>query len=127
MRSIRRGSGLRRRRKQRAPLDGEPPHRRGRWLTVRAKAEELYACVEDLIGGNLAYRWNVTPWMWDRRHADASPRERWQIDNATQAQPYLDALAAGRVTEALNLAGVAVDGQLAKLLRVNRTVSTAPN
>src|SRR5262245_6899055 len=32
-------------------------------------------------------------------------------------QPYLDALTAGRLTEALNLAGVAVDEQLAKLLR----------
>jgi hypothetical protein len=100
-----------------APLDGAPPHMRGRWLTVRAKADELYVGVEDLIGGNQAHRWNLTPWMWDRRHVDASPRGRWQLDNAAQARPYLDALAAGRVTEALNLAGVAVDDQLAKLLR----------
>ena len=29
-----------------------------------------------------------------------------QLDNAAQARPYLDALPAGWVTEALNLAGV---------------------
>jgi hypothetical protein len=100
-----------------APLNGTPPHIRGRWLTVRAKADELYVGVEDLIGGNQAHRWNLTPWMWDRRHVGTSPRDRWQLDNATQARPYLDALASGRVSEALNLAGVAVDDQLAKLLR----------
>jgi hypothetical protein len=100
-----------------APLNGAPPHMRGRWLTVRAKADELYVGVEDLIGGNQAHRWNLTPWMWDRRHVGSPPRDRWQLDNATQARPYLDALASGRVREALNFAGVAVDDQLAKLLR----------
>jgi hypothetical protein len=101
-----------------APFDGTPPpHMRSRWLTVRAEADELYVAVEDLIGGNLAHRWNLTPWLWDRRHVDASPRDRWQLDNAEQARPYLDALAAGRLIETLDLAGVAVDDQLAKLLR----------
>jgi hypothetical protein len=100
-----------------APLNGAPPHMRGRWLTVRAKADELYIGVEELIGGNQAHRWNLTPWMWDQRHVGTSPRDRWQLDNATQARPYLDALASGRVSEALNLAGVAVDEQLSKLLR----------
>jgi len=100
-----------------ASLDGAPPHLRSRWLAVRAKGDELHVGVEDLIGGNQVYRWNLTPWMWDRRHADTPPRNRWQLDDAAQARPYLDALAAGRVTEALDLAGVAVDAQLAKLLR----------
>ena len=98
-------------------LDGAPPHLRSRWLAVRAKGDELHVGVEELIGGNQAYRWNSTRWMWDRRHADTQPPDRWQLDNAAQAKPYLDALAAGRVTEALDLAGVAVDAQLAKLLR----------
>ena len=98
-------------------LDGAPPHLRSRWLAVRAKGDELYVGVEDLIGGNQLYRWNLTPWMWDHRHVNASPRDRWQLEDAAQAQPYLDALAAGRLTEALNRAGVAVDDQLAKLLQ----------
>ena len=91
-------------------------------MTVRAEDEELSVGVENLIGGNQAYRWNLTPWMWNR-HAQASPRERWQVDDAAQARPYREALAAGRVAEALDLAGVAVDPQLAKLLRgePNRT------
>src|SRR5215470_4184391 len=59
----------------------------------------------------------LTPWMWDRRRKDTPPVNRWQLDDAALARPYLDALAAGRVTEALDLAGVAVDAQLAKLLR----------
>jgi hypothetical protein len=40
--------------------------------------------------------------VWDRRHVGTSPRDRWQLDNATQARPYLDALASGRVSEALS-------------------------
>jgi hypothetical protein len=105
-----------------APLDATPPHLRGRWLTVRAEDEELSVGVENLIGGNQAYRWNLTPWLWNRR-VKASPRERWQVDHPAQARPYLELLAAGRVAEALDLAGVAVDAQLAKLLRgePNRT------
>lgn len=104
------------------PLDDTPPHLRGRWLTVRADGEELSVGVENVIGGNQAYRWNLTPWMWDRR-VTASPRERWQLDEPEQARPYLEALAAGRVAEALDRAGVAVDDQLARLLRgePNRT------
>jgi hypothetical protein len=54
-----------------ASLDGTPPHLRGRWLTVRAKAEDLYVGVKDLIGANQAYRWNSTPWTWDRRRCQA--------------------------------------------------------
>jgi hypothetical protein len=100
-----------------ASLDGAPPHVRSRWLAVRAKGDELHVGVEDLIGGNQLYRWNLTPWMWDRRRADTPARDRWQLDDAAQARPYLDALVAGRVTEALDLARVAVDAQLAKLLR----------
>src|SRR5215813_6590733 len=56
-------------------------------------------------------------WSSDVCSSDLQPPDRWQLDNAAQAKPYLDALAAGRLTEALNLAGVAVDAQLAKLLR----------
>ena len=99
------------------PLDHASPHLRASWLTVRAKQDELHVGAEDLIGGNQPNRWNLTPWMWHRQHVGALPRERWQLDDAAQAQPYLDALSAGRVTEALKLAGVAVDDQLAKLLR----------
>jgi hypothetical protein len=98
-------------------LDGEPPHLRSRWLTARAKGDELHVDVEDLIGGNQIDRWDLTPWMWDRRRANTQPRDRWQLDDAAQARPYLDALEAGRVAEALDLAGVAVDAQVAKLLR----------
>lgn len=103
-------------------LDGSPPHLRGRWLTARSQADELTVGVENLIGGNQAYRWNLTPWMWDRR-VSATARERWQLDDAAQARPYLDDLAAGRIAEALDRAGVAIDDQLAKLLRgePNRT------
>src|SRR5262245_44206409 len=100
-----------------ASLDRGPPHLRSRWLAVRAKGDELHVGIEDLIGGNQIYRWNLTPWMWDRRHVSAHPRDRWQLDDRAQAAPYLDALAAGQVTEALDLACVAVDDQLAKLLR----------
>jgi hypothetical protein len=99
------------------PLGDEPLHKRGSWLIVRSEGDELHVGVEDLIGGNQAHRWNLTPWMWDRRRVDASPGDRWQIDSAAQAQHYLDALASGRVSQALNLAGVAVDDQLTKLLR----------
>jgi hypothetical protein len=104
------------------PLDHTPPHVRGRWLTARADGDELTVGVENLIGGNQAYRWNLTPWMWDRR-VKAMPHERWQLDDAAQARPYLAALAAGRIPEALDLAGVTVDEQLARLLRgePNRT------
>jgi hypothetical protein len=63
-----------------ASLDGAPRHIRGRWLTVRAKADDLYVGVEDLIGANQAYPWNSTPWMWDRRRCQRpSPSERWTI------------------------------------------------
>jgi hypothetical protein len=99
------------------PLGRSPPHLRGPWLAVRAKQNELHAGVENLIGGNQPNRWNLTPWMWDRQHVGASPRQRWQLDDPAQARPYLDALAVGQLTEALKLAGVAVDDQLAKLLR----------
>jgi hypothetical protein len=104
-------------------LDDTAPHQRGRWLTARAEADAIWIGAENLIGGNQAYRWNLTPWMWDRRRADIPPAERWQLDRPEQARPYLDALAAGRVIEALDLAGVAVDDQLTKLLRgePNRT------
>jgi hypothetical protein len=104
------------------PLDDTPRHQRGRWLTVRAQDDELSVGVENLIGGNQAYRWNLTPWLWDRR-VEASPWDRWQVEDAAQARPYLEALAAGRIAEALELAGVEVDPQLAKLLRgePNRT------
>jgi hypothetical protein len=99
------------------PRDGAPPHMRGSWLTVRSKQDELHVGVEDLIGSNQPYRWNLTPWMWVLGRVDASPRDRWQLDDAAEARPYLAALASGRVIEALNLAGVGVDDQLAKLLR----------
>ena len=99
------------------PLDRAPPQLRAPWLTVRVKQDELYVGVDNLIGGNQPNRWNLTPWMWHRQHVGALPRDRWQLDDPAQAQPYLAALSAGRVTEALQLAGVAVDDQLAKLLR----------
>jgi len=100
-----------------ASLDDAPAHLRSRWVAVRAKGDELHVGIEDLIGGNQVYRWNLTRWMWDHRHVSTPPRDRWQLEEAAQAQPYLDALTAGRLTVALNLAGVAVDERLAKLLR----------
>jgi hypothetical protein len=70
-----------------ASLDGAPLHLRGRWLTVRAKADDLYVGVDDLICANQAYRWNSTPWMWGTAAgATPSPSERWQLDNVAQAR-----------------------------------------
>ncbi|NUT33460.1 MAG: hypothetical protein HOV79_10330 [Hamadaea sp.] len=103
-------------------LDDTPLHLRGAWLAARCLGDGLTVTVEELIGGNQEHRWDRTPWLWDRRRADAGPRERWQADEPGQVSDILAALRCGAVAEALALAGVDVDDQLGRLLagRPNR-------
>jgi hypothetical protein len=95
---------------------GRRPHLRDRWLTVRADAEGLVVTMEELIGVNQRHRWSSTPWLWDRRRAATSRLTRWQVRQPGAAVPAIDALRRGAVPEALELAGVGVDDQLARLL-----------
>lgn len=92
------------------------PHRRGEWLAVRADGDRLAVMSQDLIGVNQRHRWDVTPWLWDRRHASTPPVRRWQVDDAEAARPVLDALRRGAVPDALRAAGVDVDDQVGRLL-----------
>jgi len=95
------------------------PHRRGPWLTVRADGDRLMLTMDSLIAANQKHRWDVTPWLWDRRHANTPPMTRWQVDRPEHAAPAFSALRRAAVGEALAEAGVQVDDQIGKLLGGN--------
>jgi hypothetical protein len=98
------------------PLDDLVLHVRRPWLVARADAGGLVVTTQDVIGGNQEHRWNRTPWLWDSRHAGTPAAQRWQLDDADEARPVLDLLSEGAMAQALALAGVRVDDQIAKLL-----------
>jgi hypothetical protein len=98
-----------------APIDDVALHRRGGWLAARRDGDGLALTVAELIGANQAHRWDVTPWLWDSR-VRATRRKRWQVDRADQARPILAALRSGEVAHALEIAGVAADDQVTRLL-----------
>ena len=92
------------------------PHRRGPWLTVRADGDRLVLAMDNLIAANQRHRWDVTPWLWDRRHANTPTVTRWQVDRPELAAPAFDALRRAAIAEALAEAGVRTDDQIGKLL-----------
>ncbi|NUR74350.1 MAG: hypothetical protein HOU81_26365 [Hamadaea sp.] len=98
------------------PIDGTPSHRRGAWLTARRTGDGLTVTVEELIGGNQEHRWDLTPWLWSRAYARTSRQVRWQVSRADRVRPIVAALRAGDVPSALQIADVAFDEQVAKLL-----------
>ena len=70
-----------------APCRDGRPHLSGPWLTARADGGRLVLEVRDLIPANQAHRWDVTPWLWDRRHAGAPPPDRWQAGDVRDVRP----------------------------------------
>lgn len=111
-----------------APCAGPAlPHLRGRWLTARAHGDRLVLAASDLIPVNQRHRWDLTPWLWDRRHAGTPPLVRWQAADPGQVRPAFEALRRGAASQALDHVGV--DGQIGKLLageppRLSRGTST---
>lgn len=95
---------------------GHAAGRRARWLVVHAHDDGMALSIEELIGANQRYRWDLTPWLWDRRAAATPVAARWQVARASAAAAACTALERGAVAEALALAGVGVDEQVAKLL-----------
>jgi hypothetical protein len=89
---------------------------RSRWLTARADGESLVVSTEDLIAANQLHRWDVTPWLWDRRAAHTPDGARWQAADPAEVAQQLTHVRAGEPAEALRLAGVRVDDQLGALL-----------
>jgi hypothetical protein len=110
-----------------ASYGGLRPHLRGRWLTVRADGDGLLVAGDDLIGANQRHRWDVTPWLWDRRHAGTPVAARWQVARPARAATLVAAVRRGAVAEALATAGVRVDEHLVSLLagRPNRSFRAA--
>ena len=98
-----------------APIGEVALNRRGGWLATRRDGDGLALTVEELIGANQAHRWDVTPWLWDSR-VRTTRSKRWQVTRAEQARPALAALRAGEVARALEIAGVAADDQVSRLL-----------
>jgi hypothetical protein len=72
--------------------------------------------VRDLIAANQAHRWDATPWLWDRRYAEAPPAHRWQVQDPRDARPAFTALRDGRFTDALDECGVRADLNISRLL-----------
>jgi len=100
---------------------GHAAGRRGRWLVARAHDDGIALSIEELIGANQRHRWDLTPWLWDRRASGVPRAERWQVPAARAAAPCCAAIERGAVAEALELAGVGVDPQIAKLLEGSPT------
>ena len=98
------------------PCEAGRPHLRGRWLTARADGDRLLLAVRDLIPANQRHRWDVTPWLWHRRHARAPALRRWQVGHPAEAAPAFEALRNGRMAEALARCGVHADPQITRLL-----------
>jgi hypothetical protein len=78
-------------------------------------SDRLVLEVRDLIPANQAHRWDVTPWPWDRRHADAPPAHRWQDRDTRDIRPAFTALRDGRLQSALEC-GVLADPGVSRLL-----------
>jgi hypothetical protein len=95
---------------------GGDPARRAPWLAVRAEGSSLVVGVEHLIGANQAHRWDSSPWLWSAAHADADALNRWQVPDAAHARAYTELLDAHELAEALSMASVEVDDDLARLL-----------
>jgi hypothetical protein len=98
------------------PCGDGRPHLRGRWLTARADGDRLVLEARDLIPANQRHRWDVTPWLWHRRHARAPALLRWQAGHPVEAAPVFEALRNGRMAEALAQCGVHADAQITRLL-----------
>jgi hypothetical protein len=98
------------------PIDGTPPHRRGSWLIAHRSGDGLTVTADKLIGGNQEHRWDLTPWLWNRSYARTSRQDRWQVSRPERVRPILAALRAGDLPSALQLAGVAADEQVTRLL-----------
>jgi hypothetical protein len=99
-----------------APCRAGRPHLSGPWLAARAGSDHLVLEVRDLIPANQAHRWDATPWLWDRRHADASPAHRWQARDMRDTRPAFTALRDGRLRSALDECGVLADPAIGRLL-----------
>jgi hypothetical protein len=90
--------------------------KRGPWLAVRADGNALVAGVEELIGDNQDHRWDNSPWLWNITHRNAGAGQRWQLPGAAYARPIVTLLDQHAVAEALTVAGVDVDTDIAALL-----------
>jgi hypothetical protein len=99
-----------------APCGDGRPHLRGRWLTAHADGDRLVPEIRDLIPANQRHRWDVTPWLWHRRHARAPALLRWQVGHPAEAAPAFEALRNGMMAEALAQCGVHADTQITRLL-----------
>jgi hypothetical protein len=98
------------------PCGDERPHLRGPWLTARAGGDRLILEVRDIIPANQPHRWDVAPWLWDRRHAGTPPAQRWQAQHAADIRPAFTALRDGRLRSALDECGVLADLSISRLL-----------
>jgi hypothetical protein len=99
-----------------APARGVRPSSRGQWLTVRADGGDLVVSTDPLVGANQRHRWDLTPWLWDGR-CSATPQEsRWQVERPADVATVARLVREGAIPEALELAGVRVDRDIANLL-----------
>jgi hypothetical protein len=99
-----------------ADLEERPATLRSSWLTVRVADGALVVTTADLIAAHQPYRWDLVPWLWDRRAAHTPDAERWQVADPAEIAHLVELVRAGELTEALRLAEVRVDDQLAALL-----------
>jgi hypothetical protein len=81
-----------------------------------ADSDRLVLEVRELIPANQAHRWDATPWLWDRRHADVPPAHRWQVQDMHDIRPAFTALRDGRLPSALEECGVPTDVPISRLL-----------
>jgi hypothetical protein len=113
-----------------APCEDTLPHLRAAWLTATAEGDRLVLTVTDLKPTCQPHRWDLTPWLWDRRHAGTPPQTRWQVSRADEAAATFRVQRHVGIAEALTLAGVQTDEQIAALLagrpaRLRRSELTA--
>jgi hypothetical protein len=99
-----------------ANLDDRASGLRATWLTARTDGDSLVVNTDVLIAANQRHRWDVTPWLWDRRRSDAPNLQRWQATEPAEVAPTVEHVRRGKLAEALRLSGVGVDDQLAALL-----------
>jgi hypothetical protein len=102
-----------------APCRSGRPHLTGPWLTARAArtgSDCLVLQVSNLIPASQPHRWDATPWLWDRRHADALPMLRWQARDPAEVRTAFASVRHGDLAAALTDCGVRADVSIARLL-----------
>jgi hypothetical protein len=92
------------------------PARRAPWLVARADGDTVVVGIESVIGVNQDHRWDATPWLWSDAHRTTPPQRRWQVPYPDHAGDIVRLLDDHAVAEAMTMAGVTVDADLAALL-----------